>query len=138
MFTVAVALPILALIIIILLLVEVRHYYAGRHLVSRRRFVLRIVAGLLLLALLAVVFVGLFVLKLHSARTQPTLFLGFWSGCLLVALALAWVMLADMREVEDRFTQRQHEIWRDMARFLAGHISPEDRGKSPPRDNARK
>jgi len=123
-FTVAVALPILGLIVVILLLVEIRQYSAGRHLISRRRFALRLVTGLLILLLFAAVFVGLFVLRLREPYAHPTLFLGFWSGCLLVAVALVWVMLADMREVEDRFSQRQHELWRDMARFISNHMPP--------------
>jgi len=129
-FTVAVALPILGLMVVLLLLVEVRHYRAGRHLISRRRFALRLLAGLLMLALLAAVFFGIFVLKLREAHGRAQLFLGFWSGCLLLAIALVWVMLADMREVGDRLTQRQHEIWRDMARFLASHMTRDRGGES--------
>jgi hypothetical protein len=49
--------------------------------------------------------------------------MGFWSGCIMLAVVLVWVMLADVREVGDRFTQRQHGIWREMARFLAGRTS---------------
>jgi len=123
MFAVAVSLAVLAIMVVILLLVEVRQYRTGRRMISRRRFVLRLVAGLLMLVLLAAVFVGLFVLKLTEARANLSLFMGYWSACLIVALALVSVMMADMREVGDRFTERQHEIWRDMARFIA------DRGR---------
>jgi len=123
MFTVAVSLVVLGVMIATLLMVEIRQYRAGRYLISRRRFVLRLVAGLLMLVLLAAVFVGLFVLRLTDAGTRLSLFMGFWSGCIVVAVVLVWVMLADLREVGDRFTERQHEIWRDMARFIA------DRGR---------
>lgn len=122
MFTVAISLLVLGMITAILLLVEVRQYRVGRHLISRRRFVLRVVAGLLMLALLGAVFVGLFVLRLTAAGTRFSLFMGFWSGCVALAVVLVWVMLADLREVGDRFTERQHEIWRDMARFMADRI----------------
>jgi len=118
--------------VVVLLLVEVRHYRAGRHLISRRRFALRLVAGLLMLALLAAVFVGLFVLRLRDARGNPPLFLSFWSGCLVAAIALVWVMVADMREVADRSTQRQHQVWRDMARFIASHMTRDGGGRSGP------
>jgi hypothetical protein len=132
MFALALGLPILGLMVIILLLVEVRHYRAGRHLISRRRFALRLAAGLLMLALLAAVFVGLFLLGLRDARGNPPLFLSFWSGCLVAAIALVWLMLADMREVVDRSTQRQHQVWRDMARFIARQVSRDGRGGSGP------
>lgn len=125
MFGVALALVIVALIVVILLLVEVGHYRAGRYLLSGRRFALRLAAGLLMLVLLGAVFVGLFLLRLTEAQAHPTLFLGFWCGCLVVAVALVWVMLADMREVGNRLSERQHQIWRDLARFLAGQIKPE-------------
>jgi hypothetical protein len=124
MFAVAVSLAVLAVMVVILLLVEVRQYRTGRRMISRRRFVLRLVAGLLMLVLLAAVFAGLFVLKLTAARANFSLFMGYWSGCIVVALVLASVMMADLREVGDRFTERQHEIWRDMARFIA------DRGRA--------
>jgi uncharacterized membrane protein len=133
-YSVAVALVTLGLIVVLLLLVEVRQYGAGRRFISRRRFALRLVAGLLMLVLLAAVFVGLFVLRLHNAYARPTLFLGFWSGCLLVAVALVWVMLADMREVEDRFSKRQHELWRDMARFVADQMKAKKQGDSGAHD----
>ena len=135
MFALAVALPILALIVVMLLLVEVRHYRAGRHLISRRRLGLRIAAGLLFLGLLAAVFVGLFVLRLQAGRAQPEVFLSFWAGCLLAAVALVWVMLADLREVRERFTDRQHEMWREMARFIASHMTGEASTERPRQDD---
>lgn len=148
MFAVAVSLAVLAVMVVILLLVEVRQYRTGRRMISRRRFVLRLVAGLLMLVLLAAVFVGVFVLNLTAARANFSLFMGYWSGCLIVALALVWVMMADMREVGDRLTERQHEIWRDMARFIAdrGGVKdgedadpgPEGRPQSGPPSDSRK
>jgi hypothetical protein len=141
MFTVAISLVVLGMMTVILLMVEVCQYRAGRHLISRRRFVLRLAAGLLMLVLLAAVFVGLFVLKLTDARVSYSLFMGFWAGCIMVAVALVWVMLADLREVEERFTERQHDIWRDMARFISERTQGKGRqgsgaetGGGPPGD----
>ncbi len=122
MYTVGISLAIVGLIVVLLLLVEVRSFRARRTLISRRRLALRVAAGLMLLALLAAVFVGLFVLRLYSAHSRPQLFLAYWSGCLLISAALVWVMLADLREVEDRFNARRHEIWHDMARFVADQM----------------
>jgi hypothetical protein len=118
--TIAVVLPVIALLVIVLLLVEVRQYRAGRTLISRRRLVLRLVAGLLMIGLVAAIFVGLFLLGLWEVGGRPGLFLAYWCGCLMISIALMWIMLADMREVGDRFSRRQHEIWRDMAKFVAG------------------
>jgi uncharacterized membrane protein len=134
-YTVAVVLPVLGLIVLLLLLVEIRHYCAGRHLITRRRLVLRVVAGVLMLLLLAAVFVGLFVLHLRDAYARPQLFLAFWSSCVLAAVALVWVMLADMQEVEDRFTRRQHKLWEEMARFVADQIHSQKRGNTTPKGN---
>lgn len=130
MYSVAVALPIFAIIVVILMLVEIRQYRMRRHLITRRRFVLRLVTGALMLALLSGVFVGLFVLRLSSATGQPGLFFAYWSGCLAVAVILVLVMLADMREVEGRSSEREHEIWRDMASFVASQTSGDKRGES--------
>ncbi len=131
MYTVAISLTILGLIVLLLLLIELRSFQSGRTLISRRRLVLRMVAGLLLLSLLAAVFAGLFILRLTSAEGRPQLFFVYWSSCLLVAVALVWVMLADLKEVEDRFSQRQQEMWRDMARFVADQMKAKESDPDP-------
>ncbi len=97
-------------------------YKAGRHLISARRLGLRLIAGVLLLALVALVFIGLFVLHLREAAARPQFFLTFWSVCLLLAVLLIMVMLADLHEVGERYSQRQNEIWRDFASFLAKQV----------------
>ncbi|HUX02298.1 MAG TPA: hypothetical protein VMY35_15140 [Phycisphaerae bacterium] len=132
MYTIAISLTILALIVLLLLLIEIRSYTTGRTLISRRRLVLRIIAGLLLLSLFAAVFVGLFILRLTGAQARPQLFITYWSSCLLVAVVLVWVMLADLQEVEERASQRKHEMWRDMAQFVAGQIKSADQPKAEP------
>ena len=127
----AVALPSLAIGVVLLLVVEIRRYRTGRHVVSARRFLLRLVAGLLLIGLLAAVFLGLFVFRLAEASERAQLFVVFWGGCVLTAVVLVFVMLADVREVEDRFTQRQHEIWREFARYIAGSMKPSGGREEP-------
>lgn len=138
MHLVAVALPILAIIVVILLLVEVRQYRMGRRLITRRRFVLRLVTGALMLALLSGVFVGLFLLRLLNATGQPGLFFVYWSGCLAVAALLVLVMLADMQEVEGRSSDREQEIWRDMARFVANQTAQGKQGESETGDEGKR
>lgn len=127
MYAIAITLVVLAIMVLVLLAVEIQSYRRGRTIISRRRLKLRMVAGALLLSLLVAVFLGLFVLGLREGRENPRFFLAYWSGCLLAAIALMRVMLADLQEVEDRFTQRQHEIWRDMARFVGEQISARKR-----------
>jgi hypothetical protein len=135
----AVLLPALAILVALLQIVEVRKYRSGRHLISGRRLALRVIAGALLILLLASVFVGIFILKLLDASTQPKLFLLYWGGCMAAAFALMLVMLADVREVESRSRTRQHEMWREFARFIAGQMhGKEDQGESPPGDEPEK
>lgn len=131
-FTVAISLVILSLLVVILLMVEIRQFRTGRRLISRRRFALRLVAGMLMLVLLAAVFVGLFVVRLTQAEAHPALFMGYWAGCILIAVILVWAMMTDVREVGDRLTERQHRIWRDMAQLLAGRMKREGRESSGP------
>jgi Na+/melibiose symporter-like transporter len=130
MYAVAVALVAAAMLVLVLLAVEVQGYWRGRTVISRRRLKLRIVAGALLLSLLAAVFLGLFVLGLRQAHQHPRFFLAYWSCCLAAAIALIWVMLADLQEVEDRFAQRQQEIWREMARFVGDQTAAAKRAKA--------
>jgi Na+/melibiose symporter-like transporter len=133
MYAVAVALAVAAMLVLVLVAVEIQAYWRGRTLISRRRLKLRLVAGALLLSLLAAVFLGLFVLGLRNAHQHPRFFLAYWSCCLAAAIALIWVMLADLQEVEDRFSQRQQEIWRDMARFVGDNIAAAKRAEADSR-----
>jgi uncharacterized membrane protein len=116
-----------------LLVTEIYRRFTGASLVSRRRFALRLIAGLLLVSLLVAVFLGLFVLGLEEAGARPNLFLAFWSGCVVIAFLLIFVMLADMREVEDSYSRHQREIWGDFARCLADSLedSPQEHAPQP-------
>lgn len=133
-YSIAITLSILGLSVLLLLLVEVRSFRSGRTLISRRRLVLRIVAGLLLLTLLTAVFVGLLILRLTDAVGRPQLFLVYWSSCMLIAIVLVWVMLADLQDVENKYSARQQEIWRDMARFVAEQSSEQNPRETPAQD----
>jgi FtsH-binding integral membrane protein len=136
MVIIGIALPILAFIVVLVLIGEVHRYKSGRHFISARRLGLRLVAGFLLLALMAMVFIGLFILHLRDPGSHPQFFITFWSVCLLIAVSLILVMLADLREVGKRYTQRQHEIWRDFANFLARQgAKPTEK---PPQDEPEK
>ncbi len=138
MFAIALALAILGAALLVLLYLEIRNYRVGRTLISRRRLVLRVLAGVLLLSLIAAVFVGLFLLKLETAQGREVLFLIYWCSCLAVAIALVWVMLADLQEVEDRFSQRQHEIWRDMAQFVTDQVKSKQGEDTGPKGDPEK
>ena len=59
-----------------------------------------------------------------------------------MAIALVWVMMADLQETRKRAAERQHEIWRDFARYIADNVSPGARerkspGKDEPEDEPR-
>jgi len=130
MYAVGISLTILGLIVLVLLLLEIRSFQAGRTLITRRRLVLRVVAGLLLLALLVAVFVGIFMLRLTTAEQRPQLFLVYWTSCLLVAIVLVWVMLADLQEVESRYSERRQQIWRDMSEFVGHELAGREKRDS--------
>ncbi len=134
MYTLALSLAVLGIIVTLLLVMEVGSYRARRTLITRRRLLLRVAAGFMLLVLLSGVFVGAFVLRIVDAQSRPQLFLTYWSGCLLIAIALVWVMLTDLREVEDRFKARQREIWQDMARFVVDQMNAERAGGGGSKD----
>lgn len=129
--TLAVLLPALAIAVIILMLVEARQWRAGRRLISRRQMALRMAGGVVLLALLTAIFVGLYLLGLRSVAGQPVLFFAWWTGCLVAAIGLIYFALADMRHVEQRQREREHELWREFARMLAERIRRERGGDSP-------
>lgn len=127
----AVLLTAVAAAVIILMLVEIWHWRRRGTVISRRQFVLRMVGGAILLALLAAIFVGDYVLGLRSPAGRPVLFLAWWMICLALGMVLLFLAAADMRHVEESSRRREHEIWRDFARLLAERIR-RDRGEDGP------
>lgn len=130
----AVLLPALGIGVVILMLVEVRQWRTGRYPISGGQLALRMVGGLVLLALFAAIFVGLYILGLRTPHGRPVLFLGWWMGCLALAIALLFLALADMRYLEQRRREREHELWGDFARLLAERMRGnrgEDRADTP-------
>jgi hypothetical protein len=126
----AVLLPTAAVVITYLFILEVIKYRAGTLLVSPRRFRLRFAAWLLALLLCATVLTAMF-LPRSFTQTHLSLSLGLWSLGLAMAIALIWIMLADIQEVEDRIKAREQEIWRDFARMLAARGGACERGDQP-------
>ncbi|UCH35566.1 MAG: hypothetical protein JSV65_04230 [Armatimonadota bacterium] len=131
MYVLSILLPALGIGVIILMLVEAREWQARRTVISRRQVGLRMLGGLLLLCLITAIFLGLFILGLRSPTGRPVLFLAWWLGCLAIAVILMFLALADLRHVENRRRDREHEIWRDFARVLAERIR-RDRGEDGP------
>jgi hypothetical protein len=106
--------------IVLLMLVEIRQYRTGRRLISRRRFAMRMVGGGVMLALLAAIFVGFFLLDLSSPLGHPVLWMAWWGGCIVGGVVLMFVAMADAKEVESASGERERELWRDFARTLIG------------------
>ena len=118
----------------LLLAVEVRRWLTGPRLVSHRRFLIRLAAGAILLALLIAIASGLYWFDLHQYHGKPALFLGFWSVCLLAGLALLALAVADLREVGRSLTRSQHQVWRDFARFIAAEVQKKPDPGAPGND----
>jgi len=127
----SIILPALGVAVIILMLIEARHWRAGRHLISGRQVWLRMAGGMVLLMLLTAIFYGLYILRLRSPQGRPLLFLEWWTGCLVAAIALIYLALADLRHVDQRRRERENELWREFARTLADRIRRE-RGQEQP------
>ncbi len=126
MIAIAVLLPVTACAIACLLCLEVRKYRSGQQIISLRRFRLRLAAGAVAMVLCAAIFAILFLLPHDFMHAHPAVALAALIVCLAAAIALIWIMLADIQEVENRLSQREHEIWRDFARLVAakhGHGS---------------
>jgi uncharacterized membrane protein len=105
--------------VLTLLAVEVRHWQTGRRIIGRRRFIIRLLGGGLLLALLAAIFLGLYVFQLaEPTRRGAALWLAYWGGCILAAFFLMTIAIADAREVETRFGEGEKELWKDLLRWV--------------------
>lgn len=120
MYWLGVALAAVFVGIVLLTLVEIRQYRTGRRLISRRRFVIRIVGAVMMLAVVVAVFLGLFVLGLRTPSGRPIMWLAWWGGCIACGIVLMFLALADAKEVEAVSGQRERELWRDFARTMIG------------------
>ena len=132
MIVIAVLLPTAAIVITYLFVLEVIKYRSGTLMISARRFRLRFAAWVLALLLCVTVGVGIFALPRSFAHSHPGVVLGLWSLGLVMAIALIWIMLADIQEVEDRVKDREREIWRDFARMVASAGEKRDPEKQEP------
>jgi predicted small integral membrane protein len=121
----SILLPALGIAVIILMLVEVRQWRADRTGIPGRQMALRIAGGVIMLALLTAIFLGLYIPGLRSPAGRPVFFVAWWTGCLLAAIGLIVLALADMRRVERRQREREHALWREFARTLAERIRRE-------------
>lgn len=119
MIILAVLLPTAAVVITYLFILEVIKYRSGALIVSPRRFRLRFAAWILALLLCVTVMAAMFAFSQSFMVSHPGVVLGVWSLGLALGIALIWIMLADIQEVEDRLKAREREIWRDLARLLA-------------------
>ena len=123
----AIVSAVLAGAVALLLGIEIRRWQVGRRLISRRRFIIRVIAGAVLVSLFAAIAIGIHWFDLHSSRGKPGLFVAFWFACLTAGIGLVFLAIADLKEVGSSFNQSQHEIWRDFAKLLAARLD-----KTPP------
>jgi len=130
----AVVLPLLLLVVLGLIWNEVRQWRQGQSMISSRRFVLRMIGGGVLFTLILAIFLGLFVLDIEHPKQQPVLFSVFWLSCVVLAFALMFLAIADVKEIELRQNEAEHTMWREFARQLAG-LPPEEKGKEPPKSD---
>jgi len=108
--------------VIALLVAEVRRWRAGRLVLPRGRFILRVVTGVMLLVLLAGMVAGYeVVLAAGFVKARPLFFLSYWMTCIVLAFGLVVLALVELRYVARAAKQKQEkELWRDVATFLAG------------------
>ena len=135
-------LAILEFSIILLLLFETRQYRTGRSLITRRQYAIRMIGGVLMLALVAALFIGIYVLGLTSAPARPLAFMLFVGICLLLLFGLMFMAVADAKAVEKRQSEAERRLWRDFlvqVTRLEGRTSDqpdasaEDEGPQPAR-----
>ncbi|KPJ63995.1 hypothetical protein AMK68_02635 [candidate division KD3-62 bacterium DG_56] len=105
--------------IILLLLFETRQYFAGRSLISRRQYAIRMIGGLLMLVLVAALFIGIYVLDLTSQPPRPVAFLVFVGVCLVLLFGLMFMAVADAKAVEKRQSEAEGRLWRDFLLQIA-------------------
>jgi hypothetical protein len=121
--------------VLTLLAIEVREWQAGRRIIGRRRFFIRMLAGGLLLGLVAAIFLGLYVFRLAEPTTaRPTVWLAYWGGCIVAAFFLMALAIADAKDVETKFGEREKELWRDLLRWA---LRRGKEGETEPRDSGR-
>jgi len=120
----------LAIVFLITLLTgEIRRYREGSSPLDKRRFVLRLISGLLLISLLLAIFVGVVILKVTAPDDHPLFFLIYWLACLSAALGLIVLALLDMLKVRQLRSNRGDELWKDLSRIIAA--AEEDKKKQP-------
>lgn len=118
----AVVLLIVALGVAGYLVFEVRQSLAGRRFITRKRFALRLISGVLLLALLTAVALGISIFGLARPDARPLAFLIYWSSCMAAAFLLVVLVLLELKQIGLSKREKEVELWRDIARSIAENL----------------
>jgi peptidoglycan/LPS O-acetylase OafA/YrhL len=95
------------------LAVEWQRYARGEHIITRKQLGLRAASGLVVVALLALVVVGV---SLEFTRAQSAAL--YWSACLVLAAAAIMLAMADLWQVRKTARARRAEIYRRISAYI--------------------
>jgi len=109
----AAALALVGLVLLIRLLVEWRRYAAGKHIITRRQIILRVVSGILLIVLLVLIGVGLRV----NFGSATAVFV-YWGVCLSMAFSAMIMALWDLRLLKRISGRRRAESYRRLSQYI--------------------
>lgn len=109
-YTAGVLLACAAMALIIGLVHQVWLYTRGRQLLSRRQFILRLVNGLLLLAVIGLMFFGVL-----YRFTDLRVALLYWAALGLLPVVVIIIAWLDLRELQRYRHQRQAELYQNLA-----------------------
>ncbi|MFQ6132702.1 MAG: hypothetical protein ACE5R4_11740 [Armatimonadota bacterium] len=89
--------------------VEVNAWRRGRQILSPRQLRIRVINGSLLLAVLALIFAGRFLVEWRSALSEIL----YWLGIMVMVLVIALVAIIDWRAVLKVREEKSRQIYED-------------------------
>ncbi len=96
------------------LVVEIRWWQKGQHVISRHQFVVRLINGLVVLAVLSLVFVGRFLVNWDAPVSEVV----YWAGILVMVALIMLLAIYDWRSVLEIREQKQKELYEDLVRSM--------------------
>jgi len=105
-------------LVVVLIFMEIRGWITGDRLVNRRQKVLRLMSGLFILLILAMILIG----DGPARAYHPLAAVGWWFACFSLAVAVVLMAMADLKQVVLRFGEERMQNCEE----LRDHESPMD------------
>jgi amino acid transporter len=130
MYILALFLAIAFIAILTMMAVQISWWRRGHHVITASQLIARMVYAGVILCVLAMMFIGRFVLKWESTRAEVI----YWLGILAIVIMIAIVAAGDWRQVARIQEKQQRQLYHELVEAMRQGLPPKDSREHTPTD----